>query len=113
MRHVPLKICGEELDLPISFEAGEKLEKAGYDPLRTALRQNRGEIALSSQGVIVVLAIGAKCAGSKLKREEIGQAVFDAGVNAYLGVAIDYLAAFVMAEPEFPIAADEKKAGAE
>jgi hypothetical protein len=103
VRTVTLKICGEDLELPVSFEAGEQLEKAGYDPLRTALKTRRGDFVMSAGGVITVLYIGAREAGSKLKRKDVGQAVFDAGANAYLGVAIDYLAAFVEAEPEFPV----------
>lgn len=113
MRHVALKICGEDLELPVSFEAGQKLEAAGYDPLRTALRSKRiaaGEYPLTAQGVITVLHIGAKCAKSKLTREAIGQAVFDDGVMVFLPNAVDYLAAFVTAEPEHPLpeGSDEK-----
>lgn len=105
MRHVTVEICGESLEFPVSMEAGQKLEAAGYDPLRTALRSKRlaaGEYPLTAQGVITVLAIGAKAAKSKLTREQIGQAVFDAGVMEYLADAVDYLAAFVTAEPEHP-----------
>lgn len=89
--------------MPVSFAAGEKLEKAGYDPLRTALRTNRGEQTMTSQGVITVLHIGAHAAGSKLKREQIGQAVFDSGVMTWLPKAVDYMAAFVAAGPEHPV----------
>ena len=52
--------------------------------------------------MITILAIGAKAAKSKKTREEIGQAVFDEGVLHYLPIAVDYLAAFVQAEPEHP-----------
>lgn len=111
MRHVPLNICGESLQLPVSFEAGERLERAGYDPLVSAFK-SRGGNHLSSQGVITVLWIGAVAAGSKLTRPQIGQAVYDAGTNKFLGDAVDYLAAFVEAEPEYPVPAapggDEK-----
>lgn len=106
MRHVPLTICGEALQLPISFEAGEKLERAGYDPLLSAFKSRAG-MQLSSQGVITVLWIGAVSAGSKLTRSQIGQAVYDAGTNKFLGHAVDYLAAFVEAEPEFPVPAPQ------
>lgn len=105
MRTVQATIAGDELELPVSYEAGSKLEQAGYDPLRTALKAKRiaaGEYPLTAQGVITVLAIGAKAAKSKKSREEIGQAVFDEGVMHYLPIAVDYLAAFVTAEPEFP-----------
>jgi hypothetical protein len=103
MRTVSVKICGEELELPVSWQAGEQLEKAGYDPLRTGLKMRRGDFVWSAMAVVTVLYVGARAAGSKLKREQVGQAVFDAGVNAYLGTASDYLAEFVEAEPEFPI----------
>lgn len=106
MRKVSATIAGEELELPVTFDAGTKLEAAGYDPLRTALKAKRltsGEYPLTSLGVIVVLYIGAKAAGSKKTREEIGQAVFDEGVLHYLPVAVNYLAAFVQSEPEFPV----------
>lgn len=103
MRTVPLEICGESIEMPVSFTAGEKLERAGYDPLKTALRTNRGEQTMTSQGVITVLHIGAREAGSKLKREQIGQAVFDDGVMKWLGKAVDYMAAFVTAGPEHPV----------
>ena len=58
---------------------------------------------MTSQGVITVLHIGTRAAGSKLKREQIGQAVFDDGVMTWLGKAVDYLAAFVSAGPEHPV----------
>lgn len=103
MRTVPLKICGEELALPVSFDAGTKLEAAGYDPLRTAFKLRRGDFVWSSVGVVTVLYIGAKEAGSKLDRKTIGQAVYDAGTRAYLPVVDDYLTAFVEAEPEHPV----------
>lgn len=103
MRTVKVEICGEVLEFPVSFKAGERLEKAGFDPLRTALRTHRGEQTMTSQGVIMVLWIGAREAGSKLKHEEIGQAVFDDGAMKWLTVAVDYMAAFVTAGPEHPV----------
>lgn len=106
MRSVKLTIAGEEIDMPVTFAAGQKLDAAGFDPLRTALRAQRlgaGEYPLTAQGVIAVLTIGAHEGKSKLKREQIGQAVFDAGVMAYLPVAVDYLGEFVRAEPEHPV----------
>lgn len=108
LRTVSVEIAGESFDMPVSYQAGQQLEAAGYDPLNMAIRARRvaeagGAYPLTAGGVITVLAIGVKAAKSKLTREQLGQAVYTAGVMAYLATAMDYLAAFVTAEPEFPV----------
>lgn len=116
MRKVNVSICGKEVEMPVSFDAGQTLEAVGYDPLRTALRSKKiaaGDYPLTAHGVVKVIHAGCQAAKADLTLQEIGQAIYDAGVMAYLGIAIDYLAAFVNAEPEHPIpkagGAKEKK----
>lgn len=105
MRSVTVEIAGESIDLPVNFKAGEALANAGVDPLKVALNAASGT-GMSSIDVITVLVVGAKAAGSKLTRDQIGNAVYEDGVVAHLRVVNEYLSEFVNKKPEYP---DESK----
>jgi hypothetical protein len=112
VRHVELEICGESVQMPVNFEAGEALEKAGVDPYVIAVKTwslidpktgAMREMPLTSRQVIEVLYIGTRQAGSKLTRKQIGDSVYASDMMKWLSAASDYLAAFTKAGPEYPV----------
>lgn len=110
MRSVTLEICGETVEMPVTFEAGMSLEKVGFDPLQFALKvsQVRNDTAslmllLTSGGIVQILHCGTRASGSKLRKEQIGAAVYEAGIVEYLSKATEYLSAFTSAQPEHPV----------
>lgn len=99
MRSVTVELCGETLRLPVTFEAGEALAKAGHDPLEAAL----GKPVVAATAVITILHTAALLAGSKLTRKQIGEYVVEAGVLTFLRAVNEYLALFLDAAPEHPV----------
>ena len=94
-----VELCGETLHFPVTFEAGERLANAGYDPLEAAL----GKPIKTARAIIAILHVGAQCAGSKLTRQKIGEHVFDRGAINFLADVNEYLALFVDQAPEHPV----------
>lgn len=107
MRSVTVELCGETLQLPVTFEAGEALAKAGFDPLEAAL----GKPVRTAGAVISILHIGAGQAKSKLSRKQIGEFVVEAGVINWLKPVNEYLAEFLNAGPEHPVSSDQGNEG--
>lgn len=106
MRTVTVEICGETIDMPVSFAAGCALADAGCDPLVVAMQSGRGS-SLTSVDVAKIIHVGAKQAGSKLTLEQIGEEVFRSGILPYLKPATEYIAAFVTASPEHPVKGED------
>lgn len=94
MRSFSVELCGESLELPVTWEVGEALAKAGFDPLEIVVTAVDGAAVRTSAAVITILHAGAKAAGSKLTRAQIGEAAYG-NLLPHLTMASDYVAAFL------------------
>lgn len=108
-RTVTVKIGQSEWHMPASYKASREIAQAVDDPLKMALKAERGELEFSTDMVVSMVYIGCKHAGCSLSKDEIGEAIFDEGPAAYLDAIGEYIASLVMGGPERPIAGTGKK----
>ena len=100
MRSVTVELCGETLHFPVNYSAGSKLSAAGHDPFAVSLNKFS---ALTGEGAIRILQVGASEAGSKLTVEQIGNYVYEHGIATYVNEAAKYILAFITAKTEHPV----------
>jgi hypothetical protein len=115
MRTLTIEHDGEEHELAATFGASVELADRVGDPmfiareaaLEATMMQARipyqPKFVFTVQNVPEILAIGLKAAGSKLKKREIEEMVFDAGFLHARKWAADYLALIVEPKPTVPL----------
>lgn len=108
MRTVDVSLAGAVYAMPVSFAAIEKVASRVGDPFALSLGMTRGE-TLSLLQTVETIAIGASLAGCKLTREEVGQAITEAGAQDFLKVASSYVIALVSGGPSAPMVGAKKK----
>ena len=103
MRSITVELCGETLHLPVNYSAGSKLSAAGHDPFAVSLNKFS---ALTGEGAIRILHVGASEAGSKLTVDQIGNYVYEKGIAVYVNHAAKYILSFVTATTEHPVSGE-------
>lgn len=110
MTTVDVSLGGQVYSMPASFAAMEQLSEKVGDPFRLALGMKAGQILTSIQ-TIDAIVIGAKLAGCKLERAEIGEEIVRKGAQDYLKTASNYVIAVVSGGPAVPLQPSKKKQG--
>lgn len=87
-----VQLAGQERTLKASFDAVEQLESGGLSK-NIVLTLNDAAVGnVSMRDMTSLFAIGMKAAGdTRLSRQEIGQAIFEAGFSNFIPVFVDYL----------------------
>lgn len=108
-RTVAVKINGSEWRMPVSYRASKEIAERVGDPLTMAMNARNGEIQWTSEDIVRVIYIGCSQAGCSLTQDQIGEAMFDHGLQNYLGPMAEYIGALVQGGPERPVATSGKK----
>ena len=108
-RTVTVRVGNAEWHMPASYKASREIAQAVDDPLRLALQAEKGELDFTTDMVVNLVYIGCKHAGCSLSKEDVGEAIFEAGLSTYLDAIGEYIAALVMGGPERPIEGSAKK----
>lgn len=95
--------------MPASYRASRDIAESVGDPLQMAVAAEKGEMELSIEDVVNVIYVGCKHAGCSLTKEQVGDAMFDAGIATYIETVGQYIGLMVMGGPERPVRATAKK----
>lgn len=108
-RTVTVKVGNAEWHMPASYAASTEIAEAVEDPLKLAMRAERGELEFTTDMVVSMIHIGCKHAGCSLTKEKVGEAIYEQGLASYLDSVGEYIAALVMGGPERPVHGEGKK----
>jgi len=109
MRTVDVSLAGEVYEMPVSFAAIAQISERVGDPFALALSMTKGQTLTAIQTVDTI-TVGARLAGCKLERAEIGEEIVKVGAQDFLKVASSYIIAVVSGGPAVPAGASKKKA---
>lgn len=108
MRTVEVTIDGAVWSMPVNFAASMQLTEQVGDPLKLAISLAKGEMLTVVQ-VGLIIACGVRCAGCQLERDEICDAIIEAGAQDYIQPAAKYVVSIVSGSPKVPVSGTKKK----
>lgn len=105
MRAVRVELAGMSYDMPVNFLAMQRLVDSVGCPVDMAVKAKGGAVSWNSVQVAKIIHVGVTSAGSTGTLEQIGSAMLEGhGLLHWLGVAAEYIGAFVAVGPEVPTA---------
>lgn len=108
-RYVECVVDGQTWRMPVNYRAAMQIARTVGDPLQMVQKAARGQLTWSMSDVVSIIEAGLAAAGCSLTKEQVGEAVVNAGVNAFIEPASAYISSLVSGGPERPLD-DAKKA---
>lgn len=108
-RTVTVKLGTSEFHMPATYAASKEIAEVVGDPIRMAMDSATGKLDWTQEDVISIAYIGAKYAGCKFTRDQVGEHVVEAGVAKVASVCGEYIASIVAGGPQRKVEGAEKK----
>lgn len=109
-RFVDLELGGNTWRLPATYAVSKQISETVGDPLKMAVAAGHGQLPWTLENAIDILHVGLKAAGCKLTRQQVGEAIHDAGPIPYMKDVARYVAALVEGSPERALLPSEEDA---
>lgn len=116
-RTVTVTLRGTEWHMPASYRASKEIAEVVGDPLGMAekitkhfgLKPSERSVLFTLDEMVSIVYIGCKAAGCGLNKDQVGDAIVDAGAADYISIVADYILAICLGGPEKPVQGAGKK----